>query len=121
MELPNKSVIRNVNLRIGKCGLINFTYYTCLISIHSDRQSKKCLMWELENESKGLEERTAFLNAFVATLLALDLTDSELNYIFKNLESTGRANVWSSKNNKYIVVISVKNSFKIFASDRKLF
>ena len=118
---------QKTNLMAGQFGIKNSGSYQCTIYSYIDKQNK-CLTWTLENNSRNSLGQKAVLDVFTASLVALDLTDSELNELLENLESSekknsgrGRVNVWSSKNNKYIVITSTNTSASIFASDTKLF
>lgn len=118
---------QKVNLLAGQFGIKNSGSYQCMISYGLDNQNK-CLMIILENSSRNNQGQKAVLDVFIASLVALDLTDSELKELLTNLETmekknsgSAHVNVWSSKNSKYIVVSSTKTSASIFASDVKLF
>ena len=118
---------KKANLMAGQFGIKNSGSYQCTIYAYSDQQNK-CLMWALENDSRNNIGQKAALDVFATSLVALDLTKEEINELVDNLEASekknsgrGHVNVWSSKNNKYIVVSSTNTSVSIFASDTKLF
>lgn len=116
---------KKANLMAGQFGIKNSGSYQCTIYAYSDQQNK-CLMWALENNSRNSQGKESVLNVFISSIVALDLTDSERDELLNNLRSNeksgiSRANVWSTKNNKYIVVSSNNTSISIFASDTKLF
>ena len=121
------SETERLSLLAGQSGLKNSNRYQCLMFYGMDKQNRVIAM-TFENSSRDKQGDDVCGTVWVSALFAIGLNREEIDELFNKFRIEEKkdpdhinVNVWSSNQNKYIVVLYSKLSVGILASDTKVY